>query len=71
MKKIILALSITALAISCKKLPEGGNKGVLKLEEGVERYTDDVQSSSNVQPSSEIDSTAHNHHSEIVEEETH
>lgn len=43
MKKIILALAVVALAVSCKKLPEGGNKGVLKREADVERYTDDVQ----------------------------
>lgn len=43
MKKIILALSVVALAVSCKKLPEGGNKGVLKREADVERYTDDIQ----------------------------
>ena len=43
MKKVVLGLSLVALAPSCKKLPEGGNKGVLKLEEGVGRYTDDAQ----------------------------
>ena len=36
MKKVVLGLSLVALATSCKKLPEGGNKGVLKLEEGVD-----------------------------------
>ena len=47
MKKIVLGLSLVALmAVSCKKLPEGGNKNILKLEDGVERYTDDAQSHS-------------------------
>ena len=47
MKKIVFGLSLVALvAVSCKKLPEGGNKNILKLEDGVERYTDDAQSHS-------------------------
>lgn len=38
MKKIILTLAAASLIVSCKKIPKGGNHGVLKLEEGVERY---------------------------------
>lgn len=38
MKKIILTLAAASLILSCKKIPKGGNHGVLKLEEGVERY---------------------------------
>lgn len=45
MKKLVICLAVAAVAVSCKKLPEGGNKGVLKLEEGTERYSDDVRSS--------------------------
>jgi len=44
MKKVILAVAIAGLAISCQKIQAGGNKGVLKMESGVERYSDDVMS---------------------------
>lgn len=44
MKKIILVVAIAGLAASCQKIQAGGNKGVLKMEEGVERYSDDVMS---------------------------
>lgn len=43
MKKVILCLAIATLAVSCKKIQAGGNKNTLKLEEGVERYSDDHQ----------------------------
>ncbi|QOW09685.1 hypothetical protein Q73A0000_04545 [Kaistella flava (ex Peng et al. 2021)] len=42
MKKIILAVAIAGLAMSCQKIQAGSNKGVLKRESGVERYSDDV-----------------------------
>ncbi|MGA9212808.1 hypothetical protein [Kaistella sp.] len=42
MKKIILSVAIASLAISCKKVPAGGNKGVLIRDSEVERYSDDV-----------------------------
>lgn len=44
MKKIILVVAIAGLATSCQKVQSGGNKGVLKMENGVERYSDDVMS---------------------------
>ncbi len=44
MKKIILVVAIAGLAASCQKIQAGGNKGVLKMEKGVERYSDDVMS---------------------------
>ena len=44
MKKIILVVAIAGLAASCQKIQAGGNKGVLKMEHGVERYSDDVMS---------------------------
>lgn len=44
MKKIILAVAIASLAISCQKIQAGGNKGVLKMEEGSGRYSDDEMS---------------------------
>ncbi|MBP1163711.1 hypothetical protein JOE44_000595 [Chryseobacterium sp. PvR013] len=43
MKKLVICLAIATVAVSCKKVPQGGNKGTLKLEEGVERYSDDSQ----------------------------
>lgn len=38
MKKIVLGFAVLAMIIGCKKVPDGGNKNILKLEEGVERY---------------------------------
>jgi hypothetical protein len=43
MKKLVICLAIATVAVSCKKVPQGGSKAVLKLEEGVERYSDDPQ----------------------------
>ena len=42
MKKVILGVAIAGLAMSCQKVQAGGNKGAMQLEEGVERYSDDV-----------------------------
>lgn len=39
MKKIVFAVAAASFLVSCG-LPEGGNKGVIKMEEGVERYDD-------------------------------
>lgn len=38
MKKSILGFALLAVAIGCKEVPDGGNKNILKLEKGVERY---------------------------------
>ncbi|PIF46054.1 hypothetical protein CLU96_3072 [Chryseobacterium sp. 52] len=43
MRKLIICLAIASVAVSCKKIQAGGNKNTLKLEEGVERYSDDAQ----------------------------
>ena len=43
MKKLVICLAIATVAVSCKKVSAGGNKNTLKLEEGVERYSDDPQ----------------------------
>ncbi|WP_330746555.1 hypothetical protein [Chryseobacterium sp. CP-77] len=43
MKKLVICLAIATVAVSCKKVPQGGNKATLKLEEGVERYSDAPQ----------------------------
>ena len=43
MKKVLLGLSIVALVVSCKDVPQGGNKGRVKLDDSVEHYSDDVQ----------------------------
>ena len=40
MKKVLFSAAIIALVTSCKKVTEGGNQGVLRMEEGVERYDD-------------------------------
>lgn len=40
MKKIILGIALASFVISCKKIQAGSNKGVIKLEDGVERYSD-------------------------------
>lgn len=45
MKKFIICLAVATIAVSCKKIQAGGNKNTLKLEEGVERYSDDEQTS--------------------------
>ena len=41
MKKIILGLAFASLVVSCKKIQASSNKGVIKMEEGAERYSDD------------------------------
>lgn len=38
MKKILFSAIVMATMVSCKKVVEGGNQGVLRMEEGVERY---------------------------------
>lgn len=43
MRKLIICLALATVAVSCKKIQAGGNKNTLKLEEGVERYSDDPQ----------------------------
>ena len=43
MKKIVLGVALASFVVSCKKIQAGGNKGVLKMEEGAERYSDDVK----------------------------
>jgi outer membrane protein OmpA-like peptidoglycan-associated protein len=43
MKKLVLGIAILGLAIGCKKVPAGGNHGVLKRDAGVEHYSDIVQ----------------------------
>lgn len=44
MKKLFFAIITASVLVSCG-LPEGGNKGVIKMEEGVERYDDAVAGS--------------------------
>lgn len=45
MKKLIICLALATVAVSCKKIQAGGNKGTLKLKEGVERYSDGERTS--------------------------
>lgn len=44
MKKIILGVAVAGLVASCQKVQPGGNLGVLQMEEGAQKYTDDVMS---------------------------
>lgn len=44
MKKIVVGVVLAGLAVSCQKIQPGGNTAVLKMENGVERYSDDVMS---------------------------
>jgi hypothetical protein len=41
MKKLILGVALASLVISCKKVQAGGNIGVLKMEEGTDRYSEE------------------------------
>ena len=65
MKKVVLGLSLVALATSCKKLPEGGNKGVLKLEEGVAQHKlepeENVSKTDSIQKENKVDSASTTH----------
>ncbi|WP_299179017.1 hypothetical protein [uncultured Chryseobacterium sp.] len=60
MRKLIICLAVATVAVSCKKVPDGGNKGTLKLEEGVERYSDDEQTSGDQDKLSEYRGDMHN-----------
>ncbi len=40
MRKIVICLALASMAASCKKIPQGGNKNALKMEEGTARYSD-------------------------------
>lgn len=44
MKKIVWAIAGLTFIVSCQKPPKGGNLGRLKLDEKVERYSEDHQS---------------------------
>jgi len=59
MKKLIICLAVATVAVSCKKIQAGGNKNTLKLEEGVERYSDDEQTSGDQDKLSEYRGDAH------------
>lgn len=43
MKKVILVFALASFVVSCQKINEGSNKGVLKMEEGAKSYTDDIK----------------------------
>ncbi|MCS3528803.1 hypothetical protein [Chryseobacterium sp. JUb7] len=43
MKKLVICLALATVAVSCKKIQAGGNKNIIKLEEGADRYSEDVQ----------------------------
>ena len=58
MKKIILVFACASFVVSCQKIQAGGNKGVLKMEEGAERYSDDVKGTYVEAPSANVAETA-------------
>ncbi|RLJ32762.1 hypothetical protein CLU97_2227 [Chryseobacterium sp. 7] len=72
MKKLIICLAIATVAVSCKKISAGGNKNTLKLEEGAERYSDDVQKGGEAQGHGhEAAATAEGHKEEAAKPEAH
>ena len=58
MKKVILVFALASFVVSCKKIQAGSNKGVLKMEEGADRYTEDVQGSHVETPGATVEATA-------------
>lgn len=38
MKKVLVVLAFSAIAVSCKKVTAGGNTGVLRTSDEIERY---------------------------------
>ena len=58
MKKIILVFACASFVVGCKKIQAGGNKGVLKMEEGAERYSDDVKGTYVEAPAANVAETA-------------
>ncbi|UZT98550.1 hypothetical protein ODZ84_02975 [Chryseobacterium fluminis] len=62
MKKLVICLALATVAVSCKKIQAGGNKSVIKLEEGVDRYSDDEQTSGEQDNLSEYRGDAHDGH---------
>ena len=54
MKKIILGVAFASAVVSCQKIQAGGNLGVLRMEEGATRYSDDVMSDAATAKVSEI-----------------
>lgn len=62
MRKLIICLAVATVAVSCKKIQAGGNKATLKLEEGVERYSDDEQTSGEQDKLSEYRGDMHGGH---------
>jgi hypothetical protein len=44
MKKIILGIALMSFVIGCQKVQPGSNKGVIKITDDVERYSDEEMS---------------------------
>ncbi|WP_124641722.1 MULTISPECIES: hypothetical protein [Amniculibacterium] len=40
MKKLVFGIAVLGLAVSCKKIPAGGNHGVLQKDASIEHYSD-------------------------------
>ncbi len=70
MKKLVICLAIVAVVVSCKKIQAGGNKNIIKLEEGADRYSDDEQTSGEQDNLSEYRGDAHDGHETPVKTDT-
>lgn len=70
MKKLVICLALATVAVSCKKIQAGGNKAVIKLEEGVDRYSDDEQTSGEQDNLSEYRGDAHGGHERPTKTDT-
>ena len=70
MKKIILGVALASLVISCKKIQEGSNKGVLKLDENTERYSDDEIHGDGMPPATHADEEVSNDSTKTSETQT-
>ena len=58
MKKVVLVIAVAGIVMGCKKIQAGSNKGVLKMEEGAERYSDDVKGTYVEAPAANVAETA-------------
>ena len=57
MKKVILVFALASFVVSCQKIKQGSNKGVLQMEEGADRYTEDAQGSHEQAPAAAVTAT--------------
>lgn len=70
MKKLVICLALATVAVSCKKIQAGGNKDVIKLEEGADRYSEDEQTDGKQDNLSEHRGDAHEGHEATAKTDT-